>query len=118
MRERDALVSLAALRERREAEAEELERLRPFLPEQTVNYAERVLSAWKLAEREARVQYVTTARASELTGWHPDTLRERGHQSLSGDAMPKGWEGLLARFDAGEWGFALSTIPIKGSKAA
>lgn len=114
----DVLVSVAALRERREQERAELERLRPYLPEQAVNYAERVLTAWELAEREARIQFVPTSRAAELTGWHADTLRERGRQVIAGEPMPKGWETLLARFDAGEWSFALSTVPVKGHRAA
>lgn len=114
----DALVSTALLRQRREEERGELERLRPFLDDTVANYAERILTAWERAEVDAEREFVSTAKAAYLTGWSEDTLRDRAKRGREGRAMPAGWEGLLATWDGQEWAFCVSSIPTKGRKAA
>lgn len=115
---KDVLVSTAVLRQKRDEERDELDRIRPYLDEQVANYAERLLVAWERAEMDAAREYVPTARASSLTGWCPDTLRARARMSREGKMMPDGWENLLAVWDGQEWGFCVSTIPPKGRRAA
>lgn len=115
---KDTLVSTTLLRQRREEERAELDRVRPYLEPRVATYAERVLAAWERAEIEAAREYVPTSQAAALTGWHPDTLRTRAKMAREGKALPEEWGGLLAVWADGEWAFCISSIPPKGRRDA
>jgi hypothetical protein len=93
MSERDRLVSTAVLRERRDRlrqQIAEQKRIRssddPFF-----KHTEWMLEEWESAERDAAREYVPTSRASELTGWSPQTLRKYAAAARAGEALPEGW---------------------------
>jgi hypothetical protein len=115
---KDVLVSTTILRQRRDEVRAELDDLRPYLPDQTVNFAERLLLQWEKAEKDAALEFVPTAKAERLTGWSADTLCDRAAAIDAGRPVPAKWRGLLAQRTTAGWTFCLSTIPVKETKAA
>lgn len=117
---RDRLVSTAVLRERRDQLRQQIadqKKVRanddPFF-----RITDWMLEEWEAAERDAAKEYVTTARAAELTGWSEQTLRRYGAAVRAGEPLPEGWDELLARKSGSDWFFCVSTIPVKSTAAA
>ena len=116
MKPADTVVSSTALLERLDVLETELAERIVFFGEDSppARVGRWLLEEARNAVKDAQGEFVGSARASELTGWHPQTLQRYGAKALAGEKMPKGWENLRVRRDAGTYAFQLSTIPVRG----
>lgn len=71
-----------------------------------------VLAEAELLAHEIDRERVTTERAAELTGWHPETLQSAARAKLAGLLRPR-WAGLEVEVAGNGYLFVLSSIPPK-----
>ena len=113
--EKDRLVSTAVL-EQRLAELET--EIQADRRKRAVGDPVFVTTAWLIAEfreaiRIATLEYRPTKEVAVLTGWSAPTLRDKGRARLAGEDPGEGWRDLLVKFDAGDYSFAIATVPVK-----
>lgn len=101
---------LRELREASEADA-------PYLPEYARKRDERMLLEFRRILRDAEVEYVTTGRAAQLTGWDAQTIRKYARAAVDGEALPEIWQEIVAKRDGKEYAVLLSTLPVKPQPA-
>jgi hypothetical protein len=113
--QKDRLVSTALLEQRLaelEAEVEADKKKRPAT-DPFFTHVSWMIAEFRAALKLAALEYRATADVVALTGWSAQTLREKGREVLAGRDPGEGWRELLVRLDAGEWAFAISTVPVK-----
>lgn len=78
-----------------------------------VRMALRVLAEAEDIERRLGEQRVTTERASEITGWHPETLQRNAKAKLDGRPT-RGWEAIDVEVGpGGGYVYLVSSLPRK-----
>lgn len=74
-----------------------------------------ILQKAEAIEEEMQAAVVTTERASELTGWSTDTLRDRARDLMDGKQLAGEWAGLKVTKAGHGYGFVLGTIPERAA---
>lgn len=77
----------------------------------------RLLAEAEQLEQVLAEEKVSTARAAEVTGWHPETLQQYARLKLAGAQLPPGWELLVVERTPAGYAFNVGTIPPRASAA-
>lgn len=77
----------------------------------TVRMALLVLAEAEDIERQLGERKVSTAEASERTGWSVETLQKYARMKLAGDPLPPAWAGLIVEAAGAGYAFVLGSIP-------
>ncbi len=112
---KDRLVSTGVLHGRLTELEEEIRAQRKMRPESDpfFTHANWLLEEFRAAIKLAALEYRPTAEVAVLTGWDPQTLRAKARAILAGEYPGEGWRELLVKHEAGEYSFAVATVPVK-----